>query len=1220
MGRWPSKAGRCGLAWLFLAAAAALHAADEPLPPGLESVPLAAASGPRGATLFTVTDPARTGVVAENKYDDPEMWGRRAREFDLGGIGTGVAVGDYDNDGRPDLFVVSKTESARLFRNLGDWTFADVTETAGVGQTGAEAKIWKQGACFADVNNDGWLDLYLCRFNATNLLFLNQGDGTFKEEGQARGLDVRDATVMATFGDYDRDGWLDVFVQTNVRDAVAGPEGERDYLFRNRGDGTFENVTDRAGVAPARTHGNSALWWDYDRDGWADLYVANDFSVPDGLFRNRGDGTFVDVIGDVMPWVPYSSMGSDLGDADGDGRLDLFVADMAASTHEKDQRTMAETRARLRPPEENPKEVRQFPLNTLHVDTATGRFLEAGRMAGIAATDWTWSPRWEDFDGDGWVDLHVTNGMYREIHNQDLINRRMGAAGAAAAGQVVRNSPPLAERNFAFRNRGDLAFEDVSAAWGLAQEGISFGSATGDLDGDGDLDLIYVNYQAGPTLLRNDSDGGQRMVVALRGTRSNRFGIGAEVTIETAAETQVRTLTAGRGFMASSEPIAHFGLGEETGVRRLTVRWPSGSVQVFDGLAAGSRYRVTEPAAGGPPAVQGAPAHPGPQFVEVSGEVGLAVTVEEEPYDEFLDQRLLPSRLNSRGPALALADLSGGGQDALMVGGTTRTPPRVLEQGVSSAGGTAGASGQGLPPEGGTTYSERKRSARPPEVNDGPVLAFDATGDGHLDLLVTGGGASAPADGPEYEARLWVNDGEGNLAPAGEGQLPLLSISAGAACAADFDRDGALDVFIGGRVSPGQYPTAPQSALLARRGGRFEDVTGAIAPELRRIGMVTGALWSDVDADGWLDLLITLEWGQVRYFHNEEGRAFADWTERGGFAAGGTGWWRGIVAADFNGDGRMDYAVGNVGLNTGYRADHEHPALLWAGDLGGKGGADLIEAYHDGDRVVPRRSRSEIAAALPSLLRRYRGSNEYARATVTDLLGAEKLAAATRLAATELRGGVFLSQGQGPHAFRPWPRRAQIAPAFGLAAGDFDGDGRADLFLVHNSHAPAPSIGRHDGGLGQLLRGDGRGGFACVAPVESGLVVAGDAKALVAADLDGNGWTDFVVSRAGGSLLVFRNRGVPGRHSVRVSLQGAGANPTAVGARVKAEYTDGTTAAAEVYAGSGYYSQSTAAVFFGSTAERRLRRLSVRWPSGRESTQDVAEPLPAVIRVAEPAN
>ncbi|HXQ80866.1 MAG TPA: FG-GAP-like repeat-containing protein [Opitutaceae bacterium] len=1167
----------------------------------IEEQPLAPRPGPRGKTLFTIVPPEESGVRTENKYDDPEMWGRLSREFDLGAVGTGVAIGDYDNDGLPDIFVVSKTGSCRLFHNLGNWKFEDVTEKAGVGDHGAAARIWKQGATFVDVNNDGLLDIYVCRFKAPNLLYINQGDGTFKEEARAYGLDVKDGSVMAYFYDYDRDGRLDVFIQTNVLDAAAHPEGQRSYLFHNNGNGTFTNVTDRAGVAPGRAHGNSAVWWDFDGDGWPGLYVANDFDVPDALYRNNRDGTFTDVAARVVPHTPYSSMGSDLGDVNNDGRLGLLVADMAATEHVGDHRAMAAARARMRVPEEGSGEVRQFPCNALYLNTGTGRCLEAAHLAGLDATDWTWAPLWEDLDNDGRADLFVANGMYREIHNQDLMARRTMAGSVLAGGQIVRNSPVFANRHLAFRNLGGLRFEDVSSAWGLDQKGVSFGAALGDLNGDGNMDLVYSNYDGGVTLLRNTGDTGHRVICALRGTRSNRFGVGARVALESAAGIQVRTLTLGRGFMSSSEPIVHFGLGEDAVVRRLTVRWPSGAVQAFENLPADRRFTITEPSA--PPAAPAPAARPEPQFAETSRAANLSWTAPEESYDEFLDQRLLPAGFNRRGPAIAVGNLDGSGRDGVCIGGTTREARRVLLPQVADAWAPAAS----------------PALAAPPGVDDGPLLLFDATGEGRADLLVTAGGASQPAGAPEYQPRLFLNDGHGRFLPAPDGTLPPLSISAGAVCAADFDHSGRLGLFIGGRVSPGLYPAPPLSVLLASRGGKFVDVTDAVAPMLRHVGMVTSALWSDVDGDGWPDLLLTLEWGQVKYFHNVGGRKFEDWTEKAGFGSAGTGWWRSIATADFNGDGRPDYVVGNVGLNTQYRADSEHPALLFSGDFAGRGSDEIVEAYYENGRLYPWRSRTDLGAAIPTVLRRFRLNNDYARATLPEILGADRLAAATRLEATELRSGVFLSQPDGRYRFEPLPRIAQIAPADGLVAGDFGGDGHADIYVVQNSYAPAPAIGRFDGGLSQLLCGDGHGHFTPVAPIESGLVVPGDAKALALLDIGDDGWPGFLVSRNGEATLAFHNRGVAGRHSLRVVLQGPPGNPQAVGARVTAEYADGTTQTGEVCAGSGYYSQSTAALFFGSAERNPLRRVRVRWPSGAATTSpDLGGSLPKTVRLVAP--
>ena len=634
--------------------------------------------------------------------------------------------------------------------------------------------------------------------------------------------------------------------------------------------------------------------------------------------------------------------------------------------------------------------------------------------------------------------------------------------------------------------------------------------------------------------------------------------------------------------------MLHFGLGDETRIARLTVEWPSGQVQSFTALGVDRKLTITEPPAPVPSPPAEAPPAAG-QFTEVSAAAGLSLSSREMKIDESGQDPLLPLRQNRRGPALAVGEVNGDGQDDVVVGGTPTDPTRLL---LAEAAGRFAAADSAVP-------------ASPGALNDGPLLLFDADGDGANDLLVTRAGVALPAGAPEYQPRLLLNDGRGRFRPAPEGALPPLPVSAGAVAAADFDRDGRLDLFIGGRVVPGQYPQPPRSALWANRGGRFEDVTDRLAPGLRDVGMVNSALWSDVDGDGWPDLLLAIEWGQVKYFHNRQGRGLEDWTQKAGFASAGTGWWTSLASADFNGDGRPDFVAGNVGLNTQYRASPEHPALLFAGDFRGDDGSELVEAYYEGDRLYPWRTRTDLGAAIPSILQRYPRNDAYARATLEEILGRDKLAAAQRFAATELRSGVFLSQPDGTYRFEPLPRIAQIAPLQGLVAGDFDGDGHADIYAVQNSYAPIPSVGRFDGGLSQLLRGDGHGHFTAVPPGESALIVPGDAKALAVLDLDRDGWPDFLITRNNSPTLAFRNQGVAGRHSLRVELRGPAGNPTAIGARVTLDLSDGTVQTGEVFAGSGYYSQSAAACFFGWPEGNPPRKLQVRWPSGAVTDHDV---------------
>ncbi len=1119
--------------WLLLAAPIA-HPQSTPLkspsPAGRSTAPL---------PLFSRLAPEQTGIHFKNTYDDPDMWGRRYREFTLGSIGAGIATGDFDQDGRPDIYAVSKTGPNKLYRQTGDLTFEDVTETAGVAGL---PDAWATGATFVDIDNDGWLDLYLCQFAAPNQLYINQKDGTFSEQAQAFGLDIADASVMAAFSDADLDGDLDLYLVTNILDYAQNYQGRSDYFFEND-NGVFRDATERAGIEGV-SQGHSATWWDYDQDGWPDIYVANDFEKLDRLYRNNGDGTYTDVLPQTFPHTPYFSMGADLGDVTNDGLMDFFVSDMAATTHQKSMQGIAEL---SRGTWENERLGSLFPMymrNAFYLSNGTNRFNEIAYLADLDASDWTWAVKFADLDNDGWTDLFITNGNIRNFMDADLLEKQSVASSLAARIRVYRNAPRLNERNLAFRNEGELRFSNVSEDWGLDYLGVSFGASYSDLDRDGDLDLVVNNLDQNLLVYRNNSQNAG-FLVRLKGVSSNSYGIGSSAYYESPAGTQTRQLTLARGVLSNDEPLLHFAPGSsDTPNGNLTIHWPSGQISTLEKPQAGNLYTLTEPQSPNSKRQLATPKkHARPQFTEVSDELGWQYQHKEDRYNEFATQLLLPRRLSKQGPALTYDPES----QSLLVSGS------------------AAQAMQSLSLDGTVTKRQATPNLSPPQTDTLALLAING------ELLT-----------PNV------------LLPhaTSESSVPTFT----AMTAGDFDSDGDLDLFLGGRTIPGSYPEVPDSYLFENRDGIYIDVTEERAPELRKLGMVTSAVWSDATGDGRPDLLLTLDWGPVTLFENRNGKLL-NTTAQSGLAAN-RGWWNSIAPADFNGDGLIDYAVGNAGLNTKYKASSEFPSTLYYGDFDGTGQKHILEAQYENGKLYPIRPYSKLRFAIPSIAAKFPTFADFAKATLTEIVDPAKLDSAMKLEANTLSSGVFINNGSGTFTFRELPRLAQIAPVFGISAQDFDGDGFTDLFLAQNSYAPEPTTGRFSGGLGLLLHGNGDGSFRPIEVAASGLMIPGDAKSAITLDLENDGWPDLVVAQNSGKLLAFQNAGVEGRRSFSVALNYTHPNPNAYGSKVTVVRQDGTQTIAELTSTAGYLSQSEPKLFFGYTETNKPTKIIVDWPDG----------------------
>ncbi|MGE3174999.1 MAG: FG-GAP-like repeat-containing protein [Planctomycetota bacterium] len=1231
----PARASRRG-PWLLLALVAAIATPWLLLDrwpveaPELTSAPLRAATAAADGPRFRKVPSRDSGLAFANEL-------RPENRYTYLTNGAGVAVGDYDRDGLPDLYFVSQDGPNRLYRQTAPLRFADVTASAGGDGPVDGGEAWGTGATFADVDGDGWLDLYVCNMEAKNLLYRNRGDGTFEECAARFGLDVAAASTMAAFCDFDRDGDLDVYLLTNralhaglaqtpevlagirpprdtVRDASAmvppaavwragqdaDPQllaamhehffpfhgriymaGQSDRLLRNDG-GRFVDGTERAGFGDIGM-GLSASWWDYDQDGWPDLYVANDLESPDTLWHNQGDGTFRDVTRSVLPHTAYYGMGADSGDVDGDGRLDFFVADMSATTHKKAKILMGDMDAQ-----------RDFLIhgdpqqqmrNQLYVSTGTARFQEAARIAGVSSTDWTWSALFGDLDNDGRLDLFCTNGIARFDMDPDLQLRiaaltKEGRADEAIA--EIRNVRSVAEQNQALRNTGDLQFEKTGAGttanWGLDWQGISHGAVLCDLDRDGDLDVVTNEFDAECGLWENTTADGHAIAFVLRGRGQNPYGIGARVELRTDDGLQVRENWLSRGYMSGQEPRVCFGLGAAARARQVVVRWPSGSMQVFDDLEAGREYTVREPATITGALLAAAPT-PAPAFAALDAK-GPQATHRETPFDDYEAQFLLPHKLSQLGPGIAFGDADGDGDDDLWVSGAAGQPGSLLRN--DGGGAFAAAAGPWQQDAG---------------CEDMGALWLDADGDGDLDLLVASGGVECGPGSELLRDRLYRNDGGLRFVRDADA-LPDLRDSSGPVCAADFDGDGDLDLFVGSRVLPGGFPESTSSRLLRNDGGRFVDVTAELAPALRTAGMVCGAVWLPIGDDPFPDLLLAAQWQPLRLLHNTDGRAFVDGTDAAGLGAC-NGLWNSLAALDADGDGDLDFVAGNLGRNTKYKANADHPLGLVFADFDDNGSRDLVETKYEGDNLLPVRGRSCSSQAMPFVAEKFPTYEQFASSLLKDIYPEDKLAKATKLEATCLESMLVRNRGDGTFALEPLPRRAQLAPLFGLAVADFDGDGRQDVVAGTNFFSPEPETGHFDGGLGLFLRGEGDG-LRPMSPARAGIVAFGDHKGTACADVDGDGWPDVVFANNDGPLQPFAAR-VPGRAlPLRVVLQGPKGNPTGVGAIVEAERADGSIERRQVLAGSGYLSQDSAAVTF-ARAPSPVVTVRVRWPGGERS-------------------
>lgn len=1191
-------------------------------------------------TRFERLSPEKSGVTHVNLIDTKHPMKRVYHSSSACG---GVAIGDVDLDGKIDFFASNGPRDNSLYLQKGDLVFENVAEALEV--TGG-ADAWGVGVSMVDIDNDGDLDIYVVNYDHPNQLFVNQligKDGKrsekglwFVERGEEMGLAAVDGSIEGAFCDYDRDGDLDMYLLTHQvyrkggrpkdpvplmraedgRPEVAedwqrwyrvdhqehGPKGEvmytergrPDRLYRNDG-GKFVEVTAEAGISTGPRWGNSVSWWDFNQDGWPDIYTGNDFSDPDYLYRNNGDGTFTEIAQNTVRHTTWFSMGSAQSDLNNDGLIDFIIADMMPTTHYMQKASMASMGSRLKRLLAVPG-ARQLMRNALHVNTGTNYFMEAGYLSGVAQTEWTWAIRSADFDNDGAADLFFTNGVPRQFNHSDV------APSFNHAMLVGKNKwdyyEPTSERreqNMVFRNKGGFQFEDHSKEWGLDHLSMSYGASIGDLDGDGWLDMIVANLEEPLSVYRNRGGKGNQLVVELLGRESNRQGIGSRVTVEMeGGGVQVRQLFPTGGFLDGDEARVHFGLGAAEKVARLQVEWPSGRTQEFEGLAAGKRYVVSEEVTGEvekKPAVKKL-ALENPMFVESRALGGFGV--EEKPFDDYKRQSLLPLGLSQMGPGQAWGDVDGDGDDDFYLGGSTGQAGRLFINQTE-----AGSNQPLLVPSPVAVFGEDSG------YEDMGILFVDVDGDGDLDLYVVSGSIECEPGDDVLADRLYLNDGKGDFSRAPLDALPKLRDSGSVVVGADYDRDGDVDLFVGSRSVPGQYPVVPRSVLLRNEDGRFVDATEAAGPELEFTGLVTSALWSDVDSDGWIDLVVAHDWGQVKIYKNHQG-VLKDETAGSGLEKE-LGWWNGIAGRDIDNDGDVDFVVTNYGLNTQYKASLTSPELIFYGDFDKTGKAHILEANFEGEVCFPRRGFSCTSLAMPMIGDKMQTYDNFAKASLSQIIPIDRLSGGLRHRANILESSVLMNDGEGHFKLVKLPHLAQVSPGFGVTLSDVDLDGKVDCYFVQNFYKPQVETGPFDSGLSLLLRGTGdpQKPFEEVWPAKSGLLVPGDARSLAVVDLNRDGREDFVVGVNNADPQVFLNA-VPtkGTHPLRIQLVGGKGNPQAIGARVTVKAPGLKPQTAEIYAGGGFLSQSSDKLIFAvKDAKEKEAEVSVevRWPDGEIS-------------------
>jgi len=1004
--------------------------------------------------------------------------------------GGGVGIGDINNDGLPDIYMTATQETDKLFLNKGNLQFEDISASAGVNTYDGQ----KTGVTMVDINNDGWLDIYVCRAGwhsnpqlRRNLLFINQKNTQFKEMAASYGLDYIGHSTQASFFDYDKDGDLDVFIANHpgefkqpLIDMVKKTKNPNstmsDKLFQNNGDNTFTDVSLKAGINNYG-YGLGLVTGDFNNDGWTDIYVSNDFATQDFYYLNNGNGTFTESLKEYFPHCSYFAMGTDMVDLNNDTHLDLFTVEMLSEDNVRQKTNMAPMDMGRFSYMVNSGMHYQYMRNSLQINNGNGYFSDIAYYCGIDKTDWSWGTLFGDYDNDGDNDLVTVNGFLRDTQDKDFSKRSNDFAKKfnnkitfEQASALLKSTPV---KNYAYEYDGNYKFKKSSDEWGFNFKGFSNGVAYGDLDRDGDLDIVVSNINADASFYENTKNTDNFMGFTFSGAPKNKSALQSKLTLHTNQGKQYKEFQVTRGFQSSCDHAVHFGLSPNDQVDRLEVEWPDGKVQVLNDLKKGTYTNLdyknaSEAIAKKPTADKDKPLN------EVSKSVGFQFKHDDIYHDDYKREVLLPHLLSQMGPALSSADVDGNGLDDFYIGGAYQQTAELWLQNKS----------------GSFTKTSNNSWAADAAYEDIDALFFDADKDGDKDLYVVSG-SNEFADNNMYQDRLYLNNGKGIFTKTTKA-LPAITASGGCVSSCDFDKDGDEDLFVGGRLVPGEYPLPATSYLLENNKGIFKDVTAEKAPELQTPGMISSSLWTDFDNDGQQDLIIVGEWTDILFYKNNNGQLEKTSDQLG--LEKHVGWWNSIKAADLDGDGDDDYVLGNLGLNYKYNATNEKPFEIYSSDMDSNGKRDIVVGYYSGEKLFPVRGLQCSSEQMPEITEKFPTYEAFGKADIFEVYG-DALEDALHYQANDFSSIILWNNG-GSFEAEQLPDVAQWAPVKDFVITDINQDNLPDIIAAGNWFVAEIETPRADNGTGVVMINKGNKKFEALSVLESGLFANKDVRAL----------------------------------------------------------------------------------------------------------------------------